>query len=107
MAQVTYEDVTPIIENTTMRMRLFDGVPSVYLITPIAGYVLHDNAFDTPAFDDEGNIVGIECLGYRTTTASCSVRYDFTVNERGFYTVPESEVPADQIFGVPTDTEII
>ena len=94
---ITKEDVNPtLIPNTTMQKVFRDGTHTVYYITPNAGYVLHDSAFD---FEDmDGN----QFLGYRTTTASCAANYDFAVNPRQFFAVPENEVPADQIFNNPT-----
>lgn len=93
-----------------------------YRITPNAGYVLHDKIYDTILEEEvenpeTGEMEWVETgvvLGYRTTTASVSVRtYDFTpftmqdengndvtaYGAREFYTKPASEVPADQIFG--------
>lgn len=97
----TYEDVaTTLVENTTMRIRLRDGVPYQYLITPNENYVLHDNTYDYIELDADGNpIEDTRVLGYRTSTASCAYAYDFTVNPRGFYAVLRSEVPENQIFG--------
>lgn len=107
MATITYEDVVPsLIENATMKKMLSDGVHRTYNITPNEGYVLHDATYDD-YFDIDGNELAEPRLGYRRTTASCAASYNFTANPREFYTVPESEVPADQIFGVPTDTEIM
>ena len=99
MAVITYEDVNPtLIENTTMRKSFLDGVHRTFVITPVDGYVLHDKARDWTDIDP---ITGEEVLyrGYTTGTASCAASYDFTANPREFYAVPESEVPADQIFG--------
>ena len=90
MANITYEDVNPtLIENTTMQKLLRDGVHQAYYITPIVGYVLHDNTYDYT--DIDGNYV----LGYRTATASCGANYDFTANPRAFCTYKEGNEPAD------------
>ena len=101
MAGFTYEEVTPsIIENTTMRKVLMDGVHRLYEITPIDGYVLHDSRMDSPEYDEETMTeTGITLNGYRRSTASCPATYDFVTNPWGFYAVPESDVPADRIFG--------
>lgn len=101
MPTATYTDVNPaLIENTTMQIMNLDGVPKVYCITPNEGYVLHDNTYDFIELDADGNpIEETRILGYRTSTATCSVNYDFTANSRGFYTVLRSEVPENQIFG--------
>ena len=101
---VTLEDVIPtLIENTTMKKKLFDGVHTNYTIKANDGYLLHDNTLDTPVYDEEtweetGEII----LGFRPSsyTATCSANYDFVANPRGFYAIPESELPEGaEIFG--------
>lgn len=101
MATYTYEDVIPtLIPNTTMRKLFIDGVHRTYNITPIDGYVLHDKNRDWYDIDPETGMDSEEpTLGYTTGTATCAANYDFAANPREFYAVPESEVPADQIFG--------
>ena len=90
---ITHEPIVPsLIENTIMQKNFRDGVPTTYYITPNEGYVLHDKGLDTPEYNEEtfeetGNIL----LGYRRTTASCAVSYDFEANPREFYTVLEKE----------------
>ena len=102
-----YEDVTPtLIENTTMQKCFYNGEHTVYTITPNSGYVLHDKGMDEPVYDDDGNETGEVMLCYRRSTASCGANYDFSTNPREFYTVLESEVPADQIFGSTTKPEV-
>ena len=99
MAVITYEEVNPtLIENTTMRKLLRDGVHQAYYISPAGDYVLHDNALDWTDIDPE---TGEEVLfrGYTGGMASCAANYNFVANPREFYAVPENEVPADQIFG--------
>ena len=108
----TYENVIPtLIPNTTMQKRLNNGVQTTYLITPNDGYVLHDNGYDFPIFDEEYNETIM--LGYRTTTATVAAAYDFSTAEmvdesgntvlaygnRQFYTKLASDVPENQIFG--------
>ena len=98
----TYETLeTPLIANTIMVKVLYNGVHRVYRITPAEGYVLHDAALDYT--DIDGNWY----LGYSSIEVSCGAAYDFEANERGFYTLPVSEVPADQIFGVGNDHEVM
>jgi hypothetical protein len=109
----TYENVTPsLIPNTTMQKRLLNGVHKSYLIAANDGYVLHDKANDYPEFDENMEIIG-QHLGYAAGTVTCGANYDFspvTVTDengvehtaygsREFFARPESEVPADQIFG--------
>lgn len=95
MAVFTYEDVIPtLIENTTMTRTLKDGAPYMYRISPVSGYVLHDN---------RGNWIDpythVEYEAYFSGTCTCNAAYDFTANPREFYAVPADSVPADQIFG--------
>lgn len=109
MATITYEDVIPsIIPNTTMIRGLVDGVHRNYRITPNEGYVLHNK------FRDYEDADGNAHLGYTKITISCAANYDFSpvtvtdeyggtfigygVNE--YAARPESDVPANQIFGV-------
>ena len=107
MANVTYENVTPaLIENTTMQKVLFDGVHRAYYIAPVDGYVLHDKALDWTEVD-ENTFEETAKQGYTGGTVSCGYNYDFTANSREFFTVPESEVPADQIFGGGNDHEVM
>jgi hypothetical protein len=105
-----------LIENTTMELGIENGLAKKYRITPNQGYVMHDNRYDSyNEYDEEGNGVGEPILGYRTSTASCSVRQlvvdengNITTNVYDFYAVPASSVPADQIFGKVEQTpEII
>ena len=113
---IRLEDMTTLIENTTMQKLFINEVHKQYFITPNEGYVLHDNSFDTYAdYDEEGNGIGEPILGYRTATASCGVRQlvvddngNIVTNYYDFYAVPASSVPADQIFGdVTPDTEVM
>ena len=98
-----------LLENTTMERVFIDEVHKKYRITPNEGYVLHDNRYDTYTdYDEEGNGIGEVILGYRTSTASCSVA-QFDNNIYDFYAVPLSSVPENQIFGVtaPPETEVM
>lgn len=114
---ITYEDVTPsLIPNTTMRKMFIDGIHKTYHIYPITNYVLHDNALNTDILDETGfNVIG-QNFGYSPSGVyvSCAATYDFTTHtvtdengntytaygNRDFFAAPESDVPADQIFGV-------
>lgn len=96
-----------LVENTTMELGTENGIAKKYRITPNEGYVLHDNRYDNYAeYDEEGNPIGELALGYRTSTASCSVRQlvvddngEIVTNTYDFYAVPASSVPRNQIFG--------
>lgn len=98
MATVTTEPITTLITNTTMEKVYVDGVHTVYYITPISGYVLHDQKRDWMETDFDTMEETLK-LGYTRGTASCAANYDFAANPREFYAVPETDVPADQIFG--------
>lgn len=100
---------TPLIENTTMRKGYNENNEhKVYEITPNSGYVLHDKNYDEEIINPETyEPTGEIKLGYRRSTASCAASYDFTANPREFYTVLESSVPADQIYGGDTKPEVM
>ena len=104
------EIVTPtLLENTTMEKVFIDEVHKKYRITPNEGYVLHDNRYDDYTdYDEEGNGIGEPILGYRTSTASCSVA-QFENNTYDFYAVPISNVPENRVFGVinPPEPEVM
>lgn len=119
----TYEDITTLIPNTTMQKIYIDEVHKGYRIQPIANYVLHDNAMDIDIFDEEGeNVIG-KTFGYSPDSVyvTCGANYDFTTHtvtddngntytaygNRDFFAVPESDVPADQIFGVDNEHEVM
>jgi hypothetical protein len=95
---MAYQPVTPVYENTTMDGSYMDGVLKSYRISPIDGYVLHDNTLD---WDDEDQETGevTHVLGYTKGSSTMGVNYNFVANPREFYAVPENSVPADQIFG--------
>lgn len=121
MATYTYQDTTPIVPNTVMRIRLRDGVPYQYLIKPVDGYVLHDSTYDTYDMDFSTMTEYLVCLGYRTTEGSVAASYDFSTgtmlddegNEvtyygsRQFFTKLASEVPENQIYGGGNNAEIM
>lgn len=99
---ITRTDIVPtLVENTTMQKVTINGVDKLYEITPVEGYVLHDKRYDmTDIVIDEntGEETEVVTLGYRRTTASCTIA-QFEANTYEFYTVPESDVPADSILG--------
>lgn len=81
-------DVEPIIENTTMQ--LYDN--KCYWIKPNEGYKLHEKGRD---IEEENPETGekILILGFNENVSTCSINYDFEVNEREFYTIPIGENP--------------
>lgn len=96
---VTREDLIPsLIENTTMQKVYLDGVHRQYSIKAVPGYVLHDSRLDWDDTDPE-TYEDVFKLGFTRQEKTFSASYDFETNPFGFYAVPESEVPSDQIFG--------
>ena len=98
MATVTYEEIThTLIPNTTTGKMFRDGVHRQYRITPIDGYVLHNNVRDWTERNEE---TGEETLylGCSTSYASVPANYDFNENPNELYAVPADSVPAEQIF---------
>ena len=95
-------DVTPIYENTTMQAYYnSENVLKSYYISPIEGYVLHVNSYDTEVIDEEtGEPTGEIILGYIPYPAFTSVwhTYDFVTNPFNIYAVPQDTVPENQIF---------
>lgn len=80
-------DPTPI-ENVVVKYYVVNEGRTVYLIEPLPGYVMHDNEED---WVDEA---GIKHMCYRASEIAC-VNYDFSLNQRDFYAIPETEVLAD------------
>jgi hypothetical protein len=107
MADILTEVNPTLIENTTMLLRVVDGNPLVYRITPVDGYVLHDKARDWTNIDPV-TMEETYKQGFTRGTASCGANYDFAANPREFFAVSETSVPADQIFGgVKPETEVM
>lgn len=102
MAYEPYVPMTAYYENTTQKS-IHDTETNELLgydIAPVAGYVLHDNTrdFEMPDFENNPDEM-IFKQGYTRGSTSVPPNYDFEANPRGLYAIPESEVPADQIFG--------
>lgn len=110
---MAYETVNPtLIENTTMQKYVSaSGAFLAYRITPVDGYVLHDNA---------GNFIDtndVEQEAYFHGSCSCGANYAFTPNTitvtdrngnsitvtaygtREFFAIPENTAPENNIFG--------
>lgn len=103
---IRYENVNPsFIDNTTMQKMYINDVHKVYRITPVDGYVLHDNRLDTDIGID-GNIIDPPIAGYTPATVTVAADYDFVVNPNNIYAVLRSTIPEDQIFGGGNDHEI-
>lgn len=109
MATWTYEIINPTpIANVLVERGYADGVHKIYRLSAVSGFLLHDKEYDMPildesTFEETGEVI----LGYTAGTVSCWNNYDFATNPREFYAVPETEVPADQIFGGGNDHEIM
>lgn len=123
------EIVNPtLIENTiTEKYINSSGVHKAYYISPVEGYVLHDNRCDNEVLDPVTLMPTGEIL-YRYATGSTSVgkNYDFdtvvadtitdidgntiAVNKVGafeFFVVPASAIPENQIYGGGNDHEVM
>ena len=112
----TYEDVIPsLIPNTTMQKRLLDGVHRTYIITPDEGFVMHNKSRDFLDMDPATGEYTLQKLGFSAAPATCAANYDFTPctvtdfdgttytaygTVKEFFTIPRTDVPADQVFGV-------
>lgn len=126
----TYENVVPsLIPNTIMQKGINEaGQHKVFTIRAMEGYVLHDTNYDTfiekPFVDEvtgEETTILVPALGYHTGLVSCPATYAFTpvqviddagnthtaYGSRQFFTMPVGDAPADQIFGVTTEPEIM
>lgn len=93
--------ITTPLTNITVTEKLNNGVLIAYSIQANEGYVLHDNLLDDE--DENANVI----LGYYSSFRTVAKNYDFVTNPREFYAVLESEVPADRIFGVNNDHEVM
>ena len=117
MATVREEINPTLIPNTIMHKRIYNGVHNGYTVKPISGYVLHDQARDWTDTDMD-TMEDVLYRGYTRGEASFGVNYDFdnttiidgytAYGSREFFARPESEAPADQIFGgVGNDHEVM
>lgn len=100
-----YEDVETKIPNTIMRKRFFNDSEITYCIEPNEGYVLHDKLYDVPILDETTlEETGKVILGFRKSTATVPVGYDFELNPRQFYAILETEKPTEPV-EIPVDDE--
>ncbi len=100
-----YEDIETKIPNTIMQKRILNDSEITYCITPNDGYLLHDKLYDEPILDEATmEETGKVILGFRKSTATVPVSYDFELNLRQFYTVLETEKPTEPI-EVPINNE--
>lgn len=101
-----YENVMPsLIENTTMQKRILNDSEITYCIKPNEGYLLHDKLYDEPVMDEVTmEETGKAILGFRKSTATVPVGYDFQLNSRQFYAILETEKPTEPV-EIPVDDE--
>ena len=86
-------EVTPYFEKTR-QYALYDNsnVLKAYYIEPVEGYVLHDNAYDTPVFDESTlSETGEIILGYTSSPISVWENYNFETNPREIYVITKEE----------------
>lgn len=86
-------EVTPYFENTR-QYALYDNsnILKAYYIEPVEGYVLHDNAYDTPVFDESTmSETGEIILGYTSSPISVWENYNFETNPREIYVITKEE----------------
>lgn len=96
--QFRYEDIETKIPNTSMRKRILNDSEITYCITPNEGYLLHDKLYDEPILDESTmEETGKVILGFRKSTATVSVNYDFELNTRQFYAILETEKPTEPV----------
>lgn len=101
MAVFTYEIATDIVlPNITVERQYVDGVHNAYRVRPNEGYVLHNSDLDVSYEDPDGNIIH-EQYYYRETV----IPVQYPVSMWNWEAVPESDVPADMIFGIGDDHE--
>ena len=80
------------VENATVQEVLKNGELYTYHITPNEGYKLHDKDYDEAVTDEETyEETGEVTPGYRTSTASVKADYDWTENNREFYTAESGD----------------
>jgi hypothetical protein len=94
-------EVTPYFPNTTQEAYYSDTTGDLrqYIIAPVEGYVLRDNAGDWDEIINFETMETVRKEAYYRGTISVGKNYDFAANPREIEAVLESTVPADQIFG--------
>ena len=103
MARIPVEARIP---NT--RMEAYYNTSNVlrsYFIYPIEGYALHNNAYDEPILDDEGNETGEVLQRFTTAFTTVGYNYDFEANPDNIFAVPLSELDENQLCGNPNEPE--
>lgn len=94
--EIVYEIATDIVrENITVERKYIDGVLKGYRLTANEGYVLHSPSLDVEVEDPMTGETRIEQYYYRQWNLT-AVR---PISTWDWHAVPESDVPADMIFG--------
>ena len=108
---ITREDLIPsLIPNTTMQKIFRDGVHRQYSVSPLEGYVLHDNRVDEEVINEETLEPTGEVI-YRYAAGSVTVRYDYdftlivpdTITDINGNTIAVNKVGAYEMFAVPSN----
>ena len=58
-----------------------------YYIYPLEGYSLHDNAYDEPIYDEDGNETGEVLQKFTTAFTTVGANYDFDANPDNIFAV--------------------
>lgn len=96
--EITRVEIAPTpIESATVVKAFVNGIHRQYEITPVDGYVLHNNVRDWIECNGETHEEILRC-GYSAGMSSCPANYDFNENPNELYAVPADSVPAEQIF---------
>ena len=77
-----------MIENTVIELKTNRRGRSIYYISPIDGYKLHDNRLDYYADIEETEFIE----GFTTGSVSVPSNYDFEENKNNIYTILESNL---------------
>lgn len=104
MARVSVEAILP---NTRMEASYkVDGVTvNRYYIFPAEGYALHNNIYDEPVCDEDGNDTGEWIQKFTTAFTTVSGTYDFVANPENIFAKPLSELDENQLCGDTDEPE--
>lgn len=103
MARITVEARIP---NT--RMEAYYNTSNVlrtYFIYPLEGYALHDNAYDEPIRDEEGNETGEVKQRFTTSFTTVLANYNFEENPDNIFAILRSEINENQLCGDETGND--
>lgn len=90
-----YQEIESIIPYAKMEILYINEQAHSLNITPVPGYLLHANELDIELFDkDTLEPLPEKELGFTKQMKSCALNYDFSINDRGFYTIREEDINA-------------